>query len=92
MADLTDSQRQSIEAAIFAGQKIDAIKRYRESIPGAGLADAKSAVEVMEAKLRTEQPGKFTAPARKSGCIGVVAVVCLMLALAGIAVVMATWF
>ena len=92
MADLTGPQRESIEAAIFSGQKIEAIKLYRESISGTGLADAKGAVEAMEATLRAEQPGKFPAPARKSGCIGVFAVVCLLLGLAGIAVVISTRF
>jgi ribosomal protein L7/L12 len=77
MAQLTDPQRQAIEAAIFAGNKIEAIKLYREAT-GVGLAEAKQAVEAMEASLRQKHPEKFTA-SRKKGCVGVVAVFGLVL-------------
>jgi ribosomal protein L7/L12 len=75
MAQLPEQQRQAIEAAIFAGNKIEAIKLYRKA-SGAGLAKAKQAVEAMETELRAQHPEKFTA-ARKSGCVGVVALVAL---------------
>ncbi|MST94514.1 MAG: hypothetical protein EXS33_04480 [Pedosphaera sp.] len=81
MAQLTDKDRQSIEAVILAGNKIEAIKLYRSVIPGAGLADAKTAVEAMESQLRAAQPEKFTAPAKKGGCVGIL--VFLIFALAG---------
>ncbi len=91
MAELTDPQRQSIAAAIFAGQKIEAIKLHRE-VTGVGLAEAKAAVETMEAKLRAEQPGKFTTQARKTGCIGLIAVIGLVLALMGVGAALAWSF
>lgn len=61
---------------LFAGRKIDAIKLYREQVqPGAGLAEAKETVERLEAGLRAQHPEKFTAPAQKSGCTAVLAVI-----------------
>lgn len=64
---------------LFAGQKIDAIKLYREQVkPGAGLAEAKEAVEQLEAGLRAQRPEKFTAPAKKSGCAAVLAVLAVL--------------
>ena len=69
MAQLSDQQRQAIEAAIFAGNKIEAMKLYREAT-GVGLAEAKEAVEAMEASLRQRHPEKFTA-SQKRGCMGV---------------------
>jgi ribosomal protein L7/L12 len=77
MAQLTDQQRQAIEAAIFAGNKIEAIKLYREAT-GVGLAEAKAAVEATEKNLRERAPEKFTA-SRKKGCVGVVAMFGLVL-------------
>ena len=60
---------------LFAGQKIQAIKLYREQVqPGAGLAEAKQAVEQLESVLRAQHPEKFTAAAQKSGCAAVLAV------------------
>lgn len=60
---------------LFAGQKIQAIKLYREQVqPGAGLAEAKAAVEQLEAGLRAQHPERFTASAQKSGCAAVLAV------------------
>jgi len=43
----------SIEAHLLAGQKIQAIKLYREE-HGVGLAEAKDAVEAIARKLPTE--------------------------------------
>ena len=60
---------------LFKGEKISAIKLYREQVQrGAGLAEAKEAVEKLEAGLRAHHPEKFTAPAKKSGCAAVLAV------------------
>ena len=65
---------------LFAGQKIQAIKLYREQVqPGAGLAEAKQAVERLEAGLRAQHPEKFTAAAQKSGCAAVLAVFAVLL-------------
>ena len=71
---------------LFAGQKIGAIKLYREQVkPGAGLAEAKAAVEQLEAGLRAKHPEKFTSSAQKSGCTTV-------LALLAVLVVVLVWF
>ncbi len=47
-----------IKDSLFRGRKIDAIKFYRDCT-GAGLADAKAAVERLEAELRAVSPEKF---------------------------------
>lgn len=54
---------------LFAGRKIQAIKVYREW-KGTGLAEAKTEVEAIEARLRSEIPERFTASPGK-GCAGV---------------------
>jgi hypothetical protein len=66
-----------IKEAIFSGQKITAIKLYREAT-GAGLADAKNDVEKIEAELRGTAPEEFKlkAAAAGKGCLNVVAVLC----------------
>ena len=68
-----------IENAILAGRKIEAIKLYRQ-MTMTGLADAKSAVDEMEARLRLESPERFAKGAGRSGCtvsIGLFAFACL---------------
>ena len=72
-----------IKEAILSDQKIVAIKLHREST-GSGLAEAKQAVEQMEAELRKATPEKFTKPAAGKGCTGVLLVLCL--GLCGLAV------
>jgi hypothetical protein len=64
-----------IREALFRGQKIEAIKLYREGTD-ARLADAKTAVEKLEVELRAASPEKFTAPASGKGCLGVVVMAC----------------
>lgn len=64
----SDAERQSIETDLLAGRKIAAIKTYREAT-GAGLKEAKDAVEAMEAELRASSAGRFVAPAGKAGCL-----------------------
>ena len=71
-----------IKEAIFRGRKIETIKLYRKAT-GAGLAEAKIAVEKLEAELRSASPERFTAPAANKGCSGI-AVVCCLGALAAI--------
>ena len=66
---LTDNQRQAIEAAIFAERKIQAIKLYREAT-GAGLAEAKDAVEKLETELRERHPEDFGPKPASTGCAG----------------------
>jgi ribosomal protein L7/L12 len=60
-------QTTAITEALFAGRKIAAIKLYREQTK-VGLAEAKHAVEEMEARLRVSAPGLFASPAGK-GCL-----------------------
>jgi ribosomal protein L7/L12 len=62
-----ETQAGHIRDAIFRGRKIEAIKRYREET-GAGLAEAKKAVEDLEQQLRVSSPEMFSAPAGKAGC------------------------
>ena len=68
-----------IREALFRGQKIEAIKLYREGT-GVGLAEAKTAVEKLEADLRAASPEKFTAaaPTPAKGCLGVVVMACVV--------------
>jgi ribosomal protein L7/L12 len=83
-APISESELAPIKEAIFAGQKITAIKLYREAT-GTGLAEAKDAVEKLGAELRAASPEKFKAAPAGKGCLGVVVMVC--------AIVMAVvWF
>ncbi len=66
-----------IKEALFCGQKIEAIKLYREAT-SAGLAQAKTAVENLEMDLRATSPEKYTAPASGKGCLGVVVMACVI--------------
>jgi hypothetical protein len=80
-APISDADLERIRAAIFAGQKIEAIKIYREST-GSGLSEAKEFVEALEAAMRQTDPEKFTAPPAR-GCFGAI----VLFALAGAACV-----
>src|SRR4051812_10167619 len=62
-------QTQQIIELLFAGRKIEAIKVYRTQT-GAGLKEAKDAVENLEAELRISSPG-FFAQKSGSGCASV---------------------
>jgi len=57
----SDAQR-LIHEALYQGNKIAAIKYYREAA-NVGLAEAKRAVEQMEAELRVQTPTQFAQPA-----------------------------
>ncbi len=57
-----------IKEALFTGQKILAIKLYREQT-GVGLAEAKDAVEKLEADLRGSSPERFSAKPAGAGCM-----------------------
>lgn len=76
MTPLSDAALAEIASGLFAGKKIQAIKAYRIAT-GAGLTEAKNAVESIEATLRATEPEKFTAPVSKGGCISVVIVLLL---------------
>lgn len=58
MADLPEDELNEISQALFSGQKILAIKRYREAT-GVGLKQAKDAIDSMERMLRQATPGEF---------------------------------
>lgn len=66
----TTNFAEDVRQALLAGNKIEAIKRHREHYPKLGLAEAKEAVEKLEAELRVQFPDKFTKPAGK-GCAAV---------------------
>lgn len=59
-----------VQQALFQGQKIEAIKLYREAT-NQGLKESKDAVEKMEAELRQRSPERFSAKASGKGCAGV---------------------
>ena len=65
---MPESAAAEITEALFAGEKIHAVKVYREAM-GGGLKDAKHAVDALESDLRRECPGKFHFAA-KQGCLG----------------------
>lgn len=71
----------AIAESLYAGRKIEAIKRYRECA-GVGLAEAKVSVEKIEADLRAAAPEKFRAPAAR-GC-GTASVVLIAVTIGGI--------
>lgn len=56
-----------IKEALFKGNKIEAIKMYRDGT-NLGLKESKEAVEKIEDALRLQSPEKFTAKANK-GCL-----------------------
>jgi hypothetical protein len=72
---IPEAKLASITEAIFQGRKIEAIKQYREWT-GAGLADAKAAVERLELELRKASPERFTTAPSGKGCLGVVVMAC----------------
>lgn len=72
MPSLTDAQMNAIADVLRAGNKIEAIKIYREAT-GFGLKESKDEVEAIEASLRTKFPEQFPAkPAAGKGCLGLV--------------------
>ncbi|HEV7300698.1 MAG TPA: ribosomal protein L7/L12 [Tepidisphaeraceae bacterium] len=80
-ATLSDGDRAKIQALIFAGRKIQAIKLYRGAT-GQGLKEAKDAVDAMTAELRASDPEKFSASSSKSGCMTMIAMLVAPLAAA----------
>ena len=83
---LSDEDVNEIQAAIFAGRKIPAIKVVRTAT-GMGLKQAKDLVESLELELRQTQPVKFTAPAAKGCGTTVFAIAVVFAALIGVALV-----
>ncbi len=66
---LTPEQRQAFAQALYAGNKIEAIKQLRD-VSGLGLKEAKEVLDRLEAELRAAHPERFAAPNKKgTGCI-----------------------
>jgi ribosomal protein L7/L12 len=64
MADaLSPEQTRSILEAIYTGNKIEAIKKYRIAT-GVDLKDSKTAVEKLSEKLMEQAPERFAKPHR----------------------------
>jgi hypothetical protein len=57
-ASIPEEPLARITDALFRGQKIEAIRLYRECT-GSALGEAKTAVEQLEAKLRAAEPDRF---------------------------------
>ena len=63
---------QELEEEILNGNKVQAIKMFRE-MTGLDLKEAKDKVEEIELRLRAEQPEKFTDEKKSGGgCMGTV--------------------
>jgi ribosomal protein L7/L12 len=77
LAAASNNDIDQIQAAIFAGNKIQAIKLYRTAT-GEGLKESKGFIDALEAELRRTDPDKFTAPPLR-GC-GVAAAILLAFA------------
>ena len=71
--EIPADKRQAIMETIYGGapRKIEAIKLVREAT-GCELAEAKEYVEKLSEDLYAKEPGKFTAPPRSKGCLGLV--------------------
>lgn len=70
MNPIPDDTLTEIKYALFRGDKIGAIKSYRQHT-GLGLAESKTAIDQMELELRASTPEQFTKPASK-GCMSMV--------------------
>jgi len=77
-SSLSDSQRNQITELLNRGEKIEAIKLYREAT-GVGLKESKDAVEAMEAGLEPRPAGSRDPFAKKAGCFGMIAVLVTMM-------------
>ena len=68
---ISEEAEQRIYEALFAGKKILAIKEQRTAT-GAGLAESKEFIDVLDRQLRAESPERFTGKSG-IGCAGVIA-------------------
>lgn len=76
--NLTPEQNQKISDALASGRKIEAIKLYRQAT-GAGLKEAKEAIEALLPKLIEQDPTKFQKLAAGGG--GCASLILLLLVL-----------
>lgn len=65
--DLPDEEMNQVLDAIYAGQKILAVKIYKEA-RNTGLAEAKQFIEQLTDELKQQHPERFSQS--KSGCLG----------------------
>ena len=79
---LPQERIESIREALFRGNKIQAIKEYREAT-SLGLAESKAFIDALELRLKQDEPEQFAATAKKAGCAGVIALATLATAAAG---------
>lgn len=77
--ELDESQWAPIDAAIFDGRKIEAIKLHRE-VTNSGLAESKDAVERRESLLREKFPDRIKPQGK--GCMTAIALILVPVALA----------
>jgi hypothetical protein len=77
MSEISDADRDRINEALYTGRKIEAIKIYRQAT-NCDLLTAKTFIEQLEARLRTETPELFTA-AQSKGCSGAAALIAMVL-------------
>jgi hypothetical protein len=73
---IPDETRPAIEAALFAGRKIEAIKQIRAAT-GLGLKEARDMADLLEKELRAASPEKFSAT--KGGCASTILIALLLL-------------
>lgn len=66
--ELTPEQLTAISNALYAGNKIEAIKLYRLAT-GKDLKDSKDAVDKLAAELEAANPSMFTKQRRQSGSL-----------------------
>ena len=67
---IPETTLRQIHDAIFACQKIQAIKIHREAT-GSSLAEAKDAIDAIDAELRAKSPERFKPEVARAGCLGV---------------------
>jgi ribosomal protein L7/L12 len=71
LGNMPEEDAKKMTDFIFAGQKIAAIKMYKEAT-GLGLKESKDVIDALEKQLREECPENFT-HAAKTGCSVVLA-------------------
>lgn len=71
--DFPESALEQIKADLRAGNKIAAIKRLREGTR-MDLAEAKSAIEKLQAELHAKDAANYPAPMASKGCLGVLVI------------------
>jgi Ribosomal protein L7/L12 C-terminal domain len=80
----TGQQLEEVKRAIFAGNKIEAIRLHREAT-GLGLRESKEAVERLETELRRTDQHQFVKGDTRRGCFSVL-LICLGLTVLALAV------